>query len=90
MVFSEEGEEVALVGEGEVACQEAVLLRELGGEGVDGGWGAGDIGFLEDWGIFIGSVCWFALRSDWDAAFFAKGRSIVEAHLIEVIRMEGI
>lgn len=40
--------------------------------------------------MFDGSICWFALCPNWDAVLFAGLWSIVEAHLIEVIGMEGI
>lgn len=69
-----------------MAGEEAVLLREFGGEEVGAGLG----GLLESW-VAVCSVCLFAFRPDWDAVFFAYILgAIVETHLVEVIGMERI
>lgn len=87
VVFAEEGQQEALVGEGEVAGEEAVLLRELCREDIRANWG----GLLDGLVVVSSSVCMFGLRPDWGTALFACVCSaIVEAHLIEVIRMERI
>lgn len=86
VVFAEEGQEKALVCEGQVAGEEAVFLRELCGENI-----GVTLSGLEGLVVADSSFSLFSFSSDWDNAFFACFLiTIVEAHLIEVIWMERI